>query len=246
MHLFDLPCLDGDGDYPGDDEFPPTSAALEFPSGLIAWGGVLRPARLIEGYRRGIFPWYSQGEPVLWWTPSPRCVLHLRDVYVSTRTRRRLRQGAFEITADTAFTEVIEGCAAPAPGRRSTWINADMREAYLQLFEMGVAHSVEAWQAGELAGGVYGLAIGHMFFGESMFSRKTDASKVALITLCRQLHDWAFGPVDCQVGNPHLGRMGAAEIDRAEFEALLEEYTGRPRADGPWRDSFRSDWEWSL
>lgn len=240
MYLFDLPCLDGTS----YDDFPPTPAALEFPSGLLAWGGSLETARLIEAYRRGIFPWYSEGEPVLWWTPSPRCVLYPGDVYVSTRTRRRLRQGAFELTADTAFEQVIEGCAAPAPGRLSTWITRDMKSAYSRLHELGVAHSVEAWQAGELVGGIYGLAIGHMFFGESMFGRVTDASKLALITLCRQLKAWGFGPMDCQVGNPHLRRMGAVEIDREEFEAQLEAYIGRPRADGAWSDSFRSDWDW--
>lgn len=244
MNLFDLPCLDADGDFGADDEFPPTSAALAFPNGLLAWGGSLEPARLIEAYRRGIFPWYSEGEPVLWWTPSPRSVLHPRDVYVSSRTRRRLRQGAFEVTADSAFADVIEGCAAPARGRRSTWITRAMKSAYLRLHEMGTAHSVEAWQDEELAGGVYGLAIGHMFFGESMFSARTDASKVALITLCRQLEAWGFGPVDCQVGNPHLRRMGAVEIDRTDFEAVLREFSSKPRAEGPWTDSFRSDWDW--
>lgn len=240
MYLYDLPCLD---DTP-DDEFPPSSAALGFPSGLLAWGGSLRPGRLIEAYRRGIFPWYNEGEPVLWWTPSPRCVLYPRDVYVSKRSRRRLRQGAFELTADTAFDRVIAGCAAPRPERPSTWITREMAEAYSALQEMGVAHSVEAWQEGELVGGIYGLAIGQIFFGESMFSRKTDASKVALITLCRQLDDWGFGPIDCQVGNPHLRRMGAVEIEREAFEAQLEHYTARPSRVGPWTHAFEPARDW--
>lgn len=236
MYLYDLPCLDDTS----DDEFPPTSEALAFPSGLLAWGGSLKPRRLIEAYRRGIFPWYSEGEPILWWSPSPRCVLYPADVYVSTRTRRRLNQGAFEVRADTAFDDVIAQCAAPRPERPSTWITGEMMASYQELHRLGVAHSVEAWQDGKLVGGVYGLAIGHMFFGESMFSRVTDASKVALITLCRQLEAWDFGPIDCQVGNPHLVRMGAVEIDRAAFETQLRECTGRGRADGSWQLDFEA------
>lgn len=248
MVLLDLPCLDANGDYPGDDEFPPTDTALDFPSGLLAWGGSLRPGRLIEAYRRGIFPWYSEGEPVLWWTPSPRCVLYPADVYVSKRTRQKLRQRRFTLTADTAFAEVIDGCAAPRPDRPSTWITAEMLEAYRALHEMGVAHSVEAWLDGRLVGGIYGLSIGRMFFGESMFSLEADASKVALITLCRQLDEWGFGPLDCQVGNPHLKSMGAVEIEREAFEAQLGEFTAMPGPDpgigDSWRNAFRGEWDW--
>ena len=240
MQLIDLPCLDGTA----DDALPPTSTALTFPGGLLAWGGSLRPNRLLEAYRRGIFPWYSEGEPVLWWSPSPRCIIRPAEVYISKRTRRRLRRGEFEVRADSAFDAVIAGCAAPGPGRRSTWITHGMKGAYQALHGLGVAHSVEAWKDGQLVGGIYGLAIGHMFFGESMFSSLTDASKVALITLCRQLDDWGFGPLDCQVGNPHLARMGAIELDREAFEAELGTCVARARPQVSWRDSFRGVWDW--
>jgi leucyl/phenylalanyl-tRNA--protein transferase len=238
--LYDLPCLDG----LDDSAFPPTSQALDFPSGLLAWGGSLGPTRLIEAYRRGIFPWYSENEPVLWWSPSPRCVLHLREVYVSKRSRRRLRQGAFHLTADTAFAAVIECCAAARESRPSTWISAEMMGAYNTLHEMGVAHSVEAWRDGALVGGIYGLAIGHMFFGESMFSLRSDASKVALIALCRQLDEWGFGPIDCQVSNPHLQRMGAVESERDAFEAALATFSSKPRPDGSWKHLFQPARDW--
>ncbi len=241
MYLLDLPCLDDSA----EDEFPPTSAALNFPSGLLAWGGSLSPRRLLAAYRRGIFPWFTDGEPVLWWTPSPRCVLYPDAVYVSRRTRRRLRRGEFRVTADKAFSRVIEHCAAPHPGRRSTWITAEMISAYRRLHEIGAAHCVEAWQDDELVGGIYGLAIGHMFFGESMFSLRPDASKIALITLCRQLVDWGFGPIDCQIENAHLISMGAVEIGREEFELQLESHVDRARPDGSWRSTFCGEWDWS-
>ena len=234
VYLHDLPCLDDSR----EDAFPPSTQALQFPSGLLAWGGTLAPGRLLAAYRRGIFPWYSEGEPVLWWTPSPRCVLYPRDVYISSRTQRRLRRGEFRVSADSAFADVIQACAAARPERPSTWITSDMQSAYLALHDLGVAHSIEAWRDGELVGGVYGLSIGHMFFGESMFSLITDASKVALISLCRQLEEWGFGPVDCQVANPHLESLGAVEIGREEFEAALRDFTLRPRPDGSWRDTF--------
>lgn len=234
MYLFDLPCLDD----AAETEFPPTSQALEFPNGLLAWGGSLTPGRILAGYHRGIFPWYSQGEPLMWWTPSPRCVLYPADVYVSKRTRRRIRQEQFRITADTVFEQVVENCAAPRPERPTTWITREMMAAYRVLHETGVAHSVEIWAEGELVGGIYGLSIGHMFFGESMFSFQADASKVALISLCGQLEDWGFGPLDCQVSNPHLRRMGAVEINRSAFEAQLSLCTARARSNGSWTEVF--------
>lgn len=240
MQRLDIPCLD---DMP-DTAFPPTDTALNFPSGLLAWGGSLSPQRLIEAYRRGIFPWYSEGEPVLWWTPSPRCVLYPPNVYISKRTRQKLRQGAFRLSADTAFGKVIAHCAATRPERPSTWITDDMQAAYNALFKRGVAHSVEAWQGETLVGGIYGLAIGRMFFGESMFSLATDASKLALVTLCRQLDAWRFGPMDCQVPNAHLHRMGAVEVEREEFEAQLHRFTAQAGPEGSWRDQFKTDWRW--
>lgn len=237
--LLELPCLDG----LADDIFPATELALPHPNGLLAWGGSLTGSRLLHAYRRGIFPWYSDGEPILWWTPSPRCVLPLEDVYVSKRTRRRLRREEFSFTADTAFEAVIEGCALPAKGRTSTWITDDMKAAYINLHEMGLAHSVETWKKGELVGGIYGLAIGRMFFGESMFSAVADASKAALIMLCRQLQAWKFGPIDCQVGNPHLMTMGAREIERQEFESTLREFVSKPNPDGSWKARFSPGFE---
>lgn len=241
MMLFsELPCLDATP----SDHFPPTSDALEFPKGLLAWGGNLSTERLLAAYRRGIFPWYSQGEPILWWSPVPRCVILPEKIYISSRTRRRLRQGAFRLTADTAFRKVVRACAKSRPDRPSTWITREMKQAYGRLHEMGYCHSVETWNGERLVGGVYGLAIGNMFFGESMFSLETDASKVALITLCRQFEDWGIGMIDCQVTNPHLERMGAEELGRDEFEAHLSALTSASRPPGPWISEFRTDWVW--
>lgn len=239
MFLEDLPCLDG---LP-DSVFPDTQDAMAYPRGLLAWGGELTPERLLEAYRRGIFPWYSEGQPVLWWTPSPRCLLYPDQVYVSKRTRRRLKGGEYEVRLDTAFSAVVAGCALPASGRESTWITADMQAAYQALHEAGHAHSVETWRNGELVGGVYGVSIGRMFFGESMFSRATDASKVALITLCRQLQQWGFGPIDCQVENPHLLSLGAVEVERAAFEEALETSSNKPFPVENWAQ-FRGSWDW--
>ena len=195
--------------------------AMEQPQGLLAIGGDLSPARLINAYRQGIFPWYSDDQPILWWSPVPRCVILPDAVHVSRRLRRRYNQGPFSITADRAFNEVIEACAEPRPDQEGTWITEEMKAAYVRLFEMGVAHSVEVHMDDQLAGGIYGLALGRMFFGESMFSKRGDASKIALVALCRQLHQWGFTLLDCQVANPHLMRMGAQEISRVEFERYL-------------------------
>lgn len=240
MPVIELPCLDG----AGETWFPSTDKALGEPNGLLAWGGNLSPERLLSAYRKGIFPWFSDNEPVLWWTPSPRCVLHPEQVYISTRTRRRLRQGAFRISADTAFSEVIKACAEPGIGRLSTWITDQMLTAYKELHRLGVAHCVEVWKDDQLIGGIYGLAIGHMFFGESMFSRESDASKIALVYLCQQLQDWGFGPLDCQVGNGHLYRMGAIDLARGEFEQMLAKYTSISRPNESWQRSFSTRRSW--
>ncbi len=238
--LIELPCLAG----LAEDDFPPTRTALADPNGLLAWGGKLTARRLISAYRRGIFPWYSEGEPLLWWTPSPRCVLELDAVYISRRTRRRLKQGQFQFTADSAFEAVIEGCARPARGRTSTWITKEMKSAYIELHRLGIAHSIEAWNEDTLVGGIYGLSQGRMFFGESMFSDMPDASKAALIVLCRQLQEWQFGLIDCQVGNPHLLRMGACEIPRREFERRLSELVAQPHPDESWQQKFKPGTDW--
>jgi len=238
--ILDLPRL-GEGP---DAPFPPTSEALESPNGLLAWGGDLHPRRLLAAYREGIFPWYSEGQPVLWWSPAPRCVIFTDQVYLSRRTRRRYNTGRYRLSADAAFDAVIAACAAPRKDGPGTWITQDMRRAYSELHRMGFAHSIEVWQGEELCGGIYGLALGSMFFAESMFSLSTDASKIALIALCRQLRAWGFAMLDCQVGNPHLFRMGACQLDRAAFEEWLNHLLNRPQPIGPWHDrvTFESRW----
>jgi leucyl/phenylalanyl-tRNA--protein transferase len=225
-----IPILPQDPESP----FPPTSQALDNPPGLLAAGGDLSPARLLNAYRHGIFPWYSDDQPILWWSPAPRCVLHPQKVHLSRRLRRRYNQGQFSLSADRAFERVIEACAGPRRDHDGTWITNDMINAYIHLHELGVAHSVEVWLEDELAGGVYGLALGQVFFGESMFSNREDASKIGLVALCRQLQQWNFSLMDCQVSNPHLVSMGAEQVSRSEFNHHLE------NADGPdhWGQDF--------
>lgn len=238
--ILDLPHLGND---PGEP-FPPTSEALDFPNGLLAWGGGLEPERLLSAYRSGIFPWYTEGQPVLWWSPAPRCVIFPERVYLSRRTRRRYNSGNYRLTADSAFTAVMEACAAPRAHESETWITRDMQDAYLELHQRGHAHSIEVWLGGDLAGGIYGLALGSVFFGESMFSRHTDASKLALVALCRLLQKWRYGMLDCQVGNPHLFRMGAQEISRAEFEDRLQTLVKEPRPTASWQSLVDFEPRW--
>lgn len=238
--ILDLPRL-------GDDPlapFPDPDSALKSPNGLLAWGGDLHPQRLLLAYRSGIFPWYSSGQPVLWWSPAPRCVIFPSQVHLSRRTRRRYNSGGFRLTADTAFDEVISACAAPRSYETGTWITPGMSTAYARLHRMGHAHSLEVWRNGTLCGGIYGLAIGSVFFGESMFSRSADASKIALVALCRQLAGWSYGLLDCQVANPHLFRMGAVEISRDAFRDWLEHLLVQPQARGPWTDRVAFEERW--
>jgi len=217
------------------DPFPPLEQALDEPNGLLAAGGDLSPARLLDAYRQGIFPWYSEGEPILWWSPDPRMVLVPGELKVSRSLGKTLRKGGFEVRADTAFREVMAACAAPRRGQRGTWITDEMLGAYLRLHQLGHAHSVETWIGGELAGGLYGVALGRAFFGESMFSRATDASKIALVHLVRQLQGWHFGIIDCQMATPLLASLGAREIPRREFSNRLKELVNYPRPMGAWR-----------
>ena len=184
--------------------FPQTSTALEEPAGLLAAGGGLSVEWLLLAYQHGIFPWFNQGEPILWWSPAPRCVIFPPTVHVSRRLRRRFNQGRYTVTSDQAFAQVINACAQPRYEDDGTWITAEMEMAYIRLHELGIAHSVEVWADDDLIGGIYGLALGQVFFGESMFSHRQDASKVALVALCRQLQQWSFTLLDCQVSNPHL------------------------------------------
>jgi len=235
-----LPHLSDDPSTP----FPPTSEALERPNGLLAWGGGVEPERLLAAYRLGIFPWYTENEPVLWWSPAPRCVIFPADVHFSRRTRRRYRSGNFTLTADTAFDEVIGACATPRKADSGTWITAELRHAFSRLHQMGFAHSVEVWSNRTLVGGIYGLALGRVFFGESMFSRETDTSKIALVSLCRQLEAWGFELLDCQVSNPHLLSMGAVLLSRDEFEDCLRSSEDSPVSPGPWTATFGVSRSW--
>ena len=214
--------------------FPPVETALAEPNGLLAMGGDLSLARLLDAYRHGIFPWFNPGEPILWWSPDPRMVLVPGEVRVTRSLAKRMRNAGFEVRADTAFAEVMRACAAPREDAPGTWISPAMIAAYTRLFEAGYAHSVETWRDGVLVGGLYGVAIGRMFYGESMFSREPDASKVALVRLARQLQRWEFGLIDCQMETPHLASMGARTMPRAAFTARLSELVNLPHLPGPW------------
>ncbi|HPU81701.1 leucyl/phenylalanyl-tRNA--protein transferase [Accumulibacter sp.] len=202
--------------------FPPLERALPEPNGLLCAGGDLSAPRLLDAYQRGIFPWYSSGEPILWWSPDPRMVLLPQEFRISRSLRRSLRSGRFEVKLDSDFAAVIRGCAeTPRAGQVGTWITPDMQHAYWTLFQLGIAHSVETWLDGKLVGGLYGLAIGRMFYGESMFSQVSEASKVAAAHLVRFLEDEGFGMIDCQMNTPHLASLGAREIPRAVFLVRL-------------------------
>ncbi len=206
-----------------DSPFPPLAQALAQPNGLLAAGGDLSVTRLLDAYRHGIFPWFGQDDPILWWSPDPRMVLFPSEFKLSHSLRKTLRKGAFEVRTDSALEQVMRACAAPREGESGTWIVEEMIAAYCELHRLGYAHSVEVWMEGELVGGLYGVAIGRMFYGESMFSRRNDASKIALAHLARQLERWNFGMIDCQMHTPHLASLGAREIPRAEFIARLQE-----------------------
>jgi leucyl/phenylalanyl-tRNA--protein transferase len=202
--------------------FPPTHLALNEPDGLLAIGGDLTSEWLLSAYQKGIFPWYAHDDPILWWTPNPRSVLFTDAIHLSKSLKKRLRQARFDVTFDQAFTDVLKACAhTPRPDQDGTWILPEMMQAYERLHHQGHAHSVEVWQDSVLVGGLYGVAIGRMFFGESMFSRHSDASKLALVALCTQLREWGFRLIDTQVATDHLQRMGARLVSRELFESLL-------------------------
>jgi leucyl/phenylalanyl-tRNA--protein transferase len=211
-----------------DTPFPPVTQALRHPNGLLAAGGDLSPARLLDAYRHGIFPWFSEGDPILWWSPDPRMVLIPAEFKLSNSLRKTLRRGAYELRVDGAFEQVMRACAAPRDGQDGTWIQEEMVRAYCELHRLGYAHSVETWMDGELVGGLYGVSIGKMFYGESMFSRRSDASKIALAHLCAQLQHWGFGMIDCQMNTAHLASLGAREIPRKEFLSRLQELINYP------------------
>ncbi|NDP49299.1 MAG: leucyl/phenylalanyl-tRNA--protein transferase [Sulfuriferula multivorans] len=232
--------------------FPPVETALKDPNGLLAMGGDLSLELLLDAYRHGIYPWFNPGESILWWSPDPRMVLVPDEIRVTRSLAKRIRNGGFEVRIDTAFADVMRACAAPRPpaGRVSggvllagaaprvdatgTWISPDMVAAYTRLHLAGYAHSVETWHNGELVGGLYGVAMGRMFYGESMFSRMPDASKVALVRLAQQLHRWGFGLIDCQMETEHLASMGAHTVPRSVFTARLADLVNLPHQPGPW------------
>jgi leucyl/phenylalanyl-tRNA--protein transferase len=216
-------------------DFPPLELALSDPDGLLAAGGDLSVARLMEAYRRGIFPWYSDGQPLLWWSPDPRTVLRPDRVRISRSLRRRIQRGDFQVTYDRDFQGVLIGCATARRDGGGTWITRDMSAAYQALYLKGHAHSIECWQDGQLVGGLYGVAIGLVFFGESMFSRRTDASKVALVQLCSWLREWGYVLIDCQVHTDHLASLGAEPIPRKTFASMLENACAVPPGRRAWR-----------
>jgi len=225
------------------DPFPPITSALADPNGLLAASGGLELPRLLDAYRRGIFPWYSDGQPVLWWSPDPRMVLFPRELKISRSLCKSLRNRNYEIRIDANFEAVMRACAAPRDEHDGTWINEEMIDAYCALHRRGLAHSVETWLGGKLAGGLYGVALGRVFYGESMFTRVADASKIALAHLARQLERWEFGMIDCQVRTKHLASLGAREILRRNFMRRLEELVNYPDRIGRWQfdDNLRND-----
>jgi leucyl/phenylalanyl-tRNA--protein transferase len=219
--------------------FPPVSRALREPNGLLAAGGDLTPARLLDAYAHGIFPWYSEGQPILWWSPDPRMLFRSDGVHLSSRFRRSLRGSGWRACADTAFEAVIDACAGiPRRGQRGTWITPAMRAAYVELHHLGHAHSVEVFDGDRLVGGIYGVATGRMFFGESMFSIASGGSKVALAALAHRLRQWGWPLIDAQVENDHLQRLGAESWPRRRFIDAIDDLCRQPGVPGPWTGRF--------
>lgn len=231
-----LPLLDPSNP---SEPFPDINLAQDEPNGLLAVGGCLSTERLLNAYRQGIFPWYSEGEPILWWTPSPRLVIYPQKLKTSKSLKKTIRKGQFEITFDSAFSDVIDQCSLPRGDGYGTWITEEIKQAYATLHEKGYAHSVEAWQEGKLVGGLYGISIGSIFFGESMFSQVSNASKVAFVTLVTQLHEAGFKLIDCQVRTEHLVSLGAEEISRELFSQHLVEFNQVEPAVNIWENESR-------
>jgi leucyl/phenylalanyl-tRNA--protein transferase len=231
-----LPVLDADPASP----FPPAESALREPDGLLAMGGDLTPRRLLNAYAHGVFPWFSEGQPILWWSPDPRTVFRSDGVHLSDRTRRQFRHGDWRIVADRDFDAVIAACAtAPRPGQDGTWITPGMQAAYGELHRLGHAHSIEVRDGGDrLVGGLYGVAIGRMFFGKSMFSAESGGSKAALAGLAHRLRAWGWPLLDAQVGNPHLATLGAEAWPRPRFLAAVADICAQPGKTGSWAEAF--------
>ena len=227
-----------------DDEtvvFPPVSMALKEPNGLLAIGGNLDVDTLFSAYRQGIFPWFNDDDPILWWSPAPRMVLRPEELHISRSLRRLLRKNEYKITFDHDFAGVIQHCAAPRSYEQGTWITHDMQDAYIGFHQAGYAHSVEVWSQDELVGGLYGVAIGQVFFGESMFSRRSNTSKLALAALVSQLQQWDFKLIDCQQHTPHLESLGARDISRKDFTDQLNRYCPCPPVEANWKQV----WQWN-
>ncbi len=227
-----LPILDPSNP---EQDFPEIASALAEPDGLLAAGGCLSPQRIVKAYRQGIFPWYNSGEPILWWSPNPRLVLFPSQLVVSRSLKKTIRKQLFKLSYDQAFPQVMRYCAAPRAKESGTWITEEMYLAYTKLHQQGVAHSFEAWFDDELVGGLYGIAIGQVFFGESMFHQKTDASKVAFCCLVQQLSQWGYQLIDCQVHSDHLTSLGAEEINRDKFSKFLTQYCPASPTELAWK-----------
>ena len=210
------------------EPFPDPSRALDDPNGLLAVGGDLRPERILMAYQKGIFPWFNPEDPVLWWSPNPRTVFYPDKVHASRSLRKIIRKGDYRVTFDQCFSDVIRACSQPRSYADGTWISDDIISAYSEMHRLGFAHSVEVWLGNELVGGLYGMALGKIFFGESMFSRTDNASKIGFVTLAKHLSDWGFVLIDAQVANPHLFSLGAIEIPRADFQQILIDFVQIP------------------
>jgi leucyl/phenylalanyl-tRNA---protein transferase len=229
---------------PNTLDFPDPTLALQDPDGLLAVGGDLSPERILAAYHSGIFPWFNPGDPILWWSPNPRTVVFPEHLHISKSLRKTLRKGLYQVTFDHCFGDVMRACAEPRDYADGTWISEEIIAGYSALHERGVAHSVEVWRDNELVGGLYGIALGRVFFGESMFSRADNASKVGFAHLVRQLCTWNFQLIDCQVANEHLFSLGAVEIQREEFQRLLVNFVHEPEAYSlPWSTLTISAWE---
>jgi leucyl/phenylalanyl-tRNA---protein transferase len=219
-----------------EQEFPNLNKALSVPDGLLAIGGCLSKQRLLRAYRHGVFPWFNPDDPILWWSPDPRLVLFPNKLLVSRSLAKTLRKGLFSVTFDHAFEAVIDACAEPRKQSTGTWITAAMKQAYCGLHQSGIAHSIESWCDGQLVGGLYGVGMGQVFFGESMFHTQTDASKIAFVSLVNYLKAWGYQLVDCQVHTDHLVSLGAEEIPRDHFKQLLDVYCDTPPSSLAWKN----------
>ena len=214
--------------------FPPTDKALSEPDGLLAIGGKLDVKNLLEAYKLGIFPWYSEENPVMWWSPKIRPIIRPHEIRISKSLKKTIKKNTFDLSYDKCFKRIMQNCSTSGDRAGKSWITSTMIEAYTELHALGHAHSVECWQNGELCGGLYGVSVGRIFYGESMFSKEADASKVALVDLCAKLQAWGYLVIDCQIPSPHLNRLGAKLVEREQFEKIISQNVDKPPAPGAW------------